>query len=138
MSTHERQLRLVQVACIGTLLTSIRISLRVQGTTHGSSLIQWIVIVLALSCALQGFALQRQIVKDRPRPPQRRLRLSTPFARWRAGNLVRLASATAVGLWALVLSENGGRAFPVDALFVVGTILLLIWRPGASPAPTQT
>src|SRR5258708_27827538 len=98
MSTHERQLRLVQVPCIGTLLTSIRISLRVQGTTHGSSLIQWIVIVLALSCAVQGFTLQRQIVKDRPRPPQRRLRRSTPFSRWSAGNLVRLPAAAALGL----------------------------------------
>ena len=57
----ERQLRFVQIACVLVVVMSIRISLMVQGTTHGSSLIQWTVIVLAFSCALQGFTLQRRI-----------------------------------------------------------------------------
>jgi hypothetical protein len=50
---------------------------------------------------------------------------------------VRLASATSVGLWALILSENGGRAFAVNALFAVGMLLLLIWMPGATPDSTR-
>ena len=133
----ERQLRILQIACIVVLLTAITVSLMVQGTTHGSALIQGIVSVLALSSAVQGFTAQRQIVKG-PSPSQPRSRLSTPFSRWRAGNLVRLASATAVGLWALILSENGGPALLVNALFVVGMLLLLIWRPGASPDSTGT
>jgi hypothetical protein len=74
----ERQLRIVQIACILVVVMSIRISLMVQGTTHGSSLIQWIVIVLAFSCAVQGFTLQRRIITvqvhlDGDRDYQRRL-----------------------------------------------------------------
>ncbi len=132
-----RQLRILQIACFAVLLTTIMVSLMVQGTTHGSALIQGIVIVLALSSAVQGFTVQRQIVKG-PSPSRPRSRLSTPFSRWRAGNLVRLASATAVGLWALILSENGGRALVVNALFAVGMLLLLIWMPGATPDSTGT
>jgi hypothetical protein len=51
---------------------------------------------------------------------------------------VRLASATAVGLWALILSESGGSALLVNALFAFGIRLLLIWTPGASPDSTGT
>ena len=127
----ERQLRFVQIACVLVVVMSIRISLMVQGTTHGSSLIQWTVIVLAFSCALQGFTLQRRIING-PSLSRRQSRL-TPLARWRAGNIVRLTSATAVGLWALVLSENGGHVLLVNALFAIGVLLLLIWRPGTSP-----
>lgn len=36
-------------------------------------------------------------------------------------------------LWALVLSENGGHVLLVNALFAIGVLLLLIWRPGTSP-----
>jgi len=51
---------------------------------------------------------------------------------------VRLASATAVGLWALILSESGGSALLVNALFAFGMLLLLIWMPGGSPDSTGT
>jgi|SRR5579862_9425315 len=133
----ERQLRAVQITCILFVLASFRVSLMVQGRTHGSTLIQGIVISLALSCAVQGFTFQRRIVKG-PGPSRRPSRLSTPFTRWRAGNLVRLGFATAVAEWALVLSENGGRALPVNALFLIGALLLLSWSPGVRPDAKET
>lgn len=136
MSKPENQLRLVQAACVVVVLTSIRVSLRIQKTPHGISTVQWLVIALAIGSAVSGFTLQRQIVKG-PVRPQRRSKTLTPFTRWKAGNLVRLACATSVGLWALVLNEYGGPAWLVNSFFAIGLLLLLIWRPGASPAATQ-
>lgn len=129
MHKPERQLRLVQLGCIIVTLASFRLALRVQGTTHGSPIVRWIFVALALLCIVQGFTMQRRIV--RPRNPSR-LR-STPFSRWRAGNIARLMFATAVGLYGLVLSEFGGPAWQVNALCAIALILLLIWKPGISP-----
>jgi hypothetical protein len=131
MNTPERQLRMVQVGCILVLLASIRLGLKVQGTTHGSKAVQWVFIVLALLCALQGFTLQRRIVS--PRPTRKLPPRSTPFTRWKAGNVARLAFATSVGLYGLCLSEFGGVAWQVDVLFGLGMVLLLLWKPGTSP-----
>src|SRR6266852_2970338 len=103
MSKPERQLRLVQVGCI--LLVAFCIFVRHIGSheSHGAiSLGQWLVIVAAIWSAVGGFTLQRRITSA-PTRSQRRSGRSTPFTRWRAGNIVRLWSATAVGLWALVL-----------------------------------
>ncbi|MBI3476877.1 MAG: hypothetical protein HY010_14180 [Acidobacteria bacterium] len=42
---------------------------------------------------------------------------------------MRLASATSVGMWGLVLYYFNGPLWVVDAAFAVGLILLLTWRP---------
>jgi len=135
MNTPERQLRIMQVVCVLFLLASIRLGLKVQGTTHGSKAVQWVFIVLALVCALQEFTLQRRIVS--PRLTRKRPARSTPFTRWKRGNVARLAFATSVGLYGLCLSEFGGAAWQVDGLFGLGMILLLVWKPGAKPNPAD-
>lgn len=86
---------------------------------------------MALACAVQGFTLQRRIM--RPKNPSRQR--STPFKRWKAGNIARLAFATAVGLYGLLLSEFGGPLWQVDSLFVIALVLLLTWKPGKIPKP---
>ncbi|SRR5438132_298240 len=137
MGTPERQLRLVQVACV--LLVAACIFVRHLGrheTHHAIALSQLLVIVAAIWSAVSGFTGQRRIASA-PTRSQRLSRGSMPFSRWRAGHLMRLWSATAVGTWALVLHEIGGPSWLVDTLFGIGLLLLLIWRPGASPAPTE-
>lgn len=136
MTTPERQLRFLQAGCLLVLLASTRLAWRVQGTTHGSPVVRWIVLVLAVACAVQGFTLQQRIV-TRPNRTHRGSGSSTPFSRWRAGNIVRLAFATAVGLYGLVLSEFGGPLWQVDSLFVIGLVLLLIWKPGRIPRSAE-
>jgi len=129
MRTPERHLRFLQAGCLLVLIASTRLAWRVPRTTHGSPAVRWIVLALALTCSVQGFTLQRRIVSR----PQRGSGASTPFTRWRAGNIVRLAFATAVGLYGLVLSEFGGPLWQVNSLFIIGLVLLLIWRPGIIP-----
>jgi FtsH-binding integral membrane protein len=136
VSKPEIQLRLVQAACVVMVLASIGVSLGVQRTPHGIMSVHWLMIVLAIWSAVSGFTLQRRIVNG-PDRSQRRPKKSTPFTRWRAGNLARLSSAMSVGLWGLVLCEFGGPAWLVNTFFAIGLLLLLIWRPGASPAATQ-
>src|SRR6266478_1382350 len=137
MSKPERQLRLVQVGCI--LLVAFCIFVRHIGSHESHDAIsfgQWLVIVSAIWSAVGGFTLQRRITSARTRS-QRRSTRSTPFSRWRAGHLVRLQTATAVGLWALVLYMIGGSSWLVNTFFAIAMLLLLIWSPGASPASTQ-
>jgi len=136
MKTPERQLRVAQIGCILVLLASIRLAIKVQGKTQGSKVVQWVLIVLALVCAVQGFAVQQRIVNPK-RMPKRGAR-STPFSRWRAGNVVRLMFATAVGLYGLCLSEFGGAVWQTSSIFALAMVLLLIWSPGASPASTDS
>jgi len=61
MHTPERRLQIVQMGCVLVLLASIRLGLKIQGTTHDSKAVQWVFIVLSLLCALQGFTLQRRM-----------------------------------------------------------------------------
>jgi len=136
MSTPERQLRLVQVACLLFVAVCIFVRHLVKRETQSAiTPTQWLVIVAAIWSAVSGFTGQRRIVSARTRS-QRASRRSTPFSRWRAGHLMRLWTATIVALWALVLHEIGGPSRLVDTFFAVGLLLLLVWRPGASPTPT--
>lgn len=138
MNAPSRQLRSVQIACILLLLACIGLS-RFQGhrTADGLTTRDWLVIGAAIWSAVSGFGIQHRIVNTRPRSPKLS-GTSTPFSRWRVGNLVRLACATAVGGWSLYLSEIGGPIWIVDAFFVVGLLLLLAWTPGTSPDQTPS
>jgi hypothetical protein len=97
----ERQLRIVQVGCALVLLECFRVARTIR-VTQTSTLVQWIVIALALWCASNGFLVQRLIVRG-SKGRRRRSATSTPFTRWRAGNFARLAFGTSVGLYGLIL-----------------------------------
>jgi hypothetical protein len=132
MLTTERHFRVVQVFCILVVLACVQIAVKVTKTSAEITLIQWVVIAMGLWAIVSGFTLQRQIVGHSDKPRKRSTR-STPFSRWRAGNLVRLASATSVALWGLILRENGGPAWLAYIFFAIAALLLLIWGPGTSP-----
>jgi hypothetical protein len=132
MLTTERHFRVVQVFCILVVLTCFRVALMVDKTSPEITAIQWILIGMGVWAILSGFILERQIVRHPNKAPRRSTR-STPFSRWRAGNLVRVASAASVACWGLILRENGGRSWIANIFFVVAGLLLLIWRPRARP-----
>jgi hypothetical protein len=137
MSKPERQLRLVQagyilflVLCISMLHLGVLGNLESAGRTMNVS--QYLAVVGAIWSAVVGFTFQRKMARTVTRP-QRPGTKSTPFTRWRAGHIIRFASATSVGIWGLVLYYFRGPLWVVDALLAVGLILLVTWRPGASP-----
>ena|SRR5438128_1660128 len=136
MTKAERPLRFVQLACILFLVFCILLVyfgvLRNGEPSPAISLTQGVVILLALWSAVSGFTYQRRLLSGRA---QRTSTKSTPFTRWRAGHIFRLWSAMAVALWGLLLNAIHGPLWIVGVLLAVGLILLLIWRPGVSPAP---
>jgi len=50
---------------------------------------------------------------------------------------MRLATTASVGLQALVLHLFNGSAILIYLLFASSLLLLLIWRPGTIPSPTE-
>ena len=137
MAAPQVQLRLVQAVCVALVVGCILISrLEEHKNPNAITPTQWLVVFAAIWSAISGFRLQRKVVRVRNRP-QSVARKSTPFSRWKAGNLLRLAAATAVGLWGLVLYQIGGPMWLVDTLFTGGMALLLTWMPGTSPDPNQ-
>jgi hypothetical protein len=131
MSSPERQqLRLVQIGLIVFIVVCFFVS-RIGSveTRDAISPLQWLVVVAALWSAISGFTVQRRIDRVGSRSPRR----STPLGRWRTGHLVRLWTATAVGLWGLFLHYLGSPNWLVDVFFGFAMLLLLIWRPGATP-----
>lgn len=133
MSTTVR-LRLLQIACILLVLVCIWI-IRVRHNRWDGTITprHWLVIGCTVWTAISGFTLQRRIVNRTPRTS----RTSTPFTRWRAGHLLRLWTAMAVGMWALILSDFAGPPWLVRVFFVVSLLLLVAWMPGSVPANTQ-
>jgi hypothetical protein len=100
-------------------------------TKPSSTLVQSIIIVAATWSAISGFTMQRKLLRKGHSAKGTR---STPIPRWRASHLIRLWSAVSVAAWGLVLRELGGSPLLADVLFGVGTILLLVWKPGAPPS----
>jgi len=138
MSKPERQLRFYQIACILLVVGCIFVSRLAHYETQGSITFgQWLILLAAIWSAISGFTVQRRIVRIRNQSLQS-ARRSTPLSRWRVGNVIRIASAASVGLWALVLKNSGGPALLVNSLFGIGLVLLLIWRPGTIPDSTQS
>jgi hypothetical protein len=108
MSAGARQLRVMQIACILLVLACVGVSHLGQHVWLGTlTAPHWFVIVAAIWSAISGFTFQRRIV-NRPARSRRPSSTSTPFTRWRAGHIGRLSSATAVGMWALLLSQFAG------------------------------
>lgn len=133
--TWTVRLRLVQIAGILLLLECIRFSRSMGHEWNGTiTAAHWLCILLAASAGISGFTVQRALVKERPRKSSS---TSTPFTRWRTGNLVRLVMAYTVGLYGFCLSVFGGPPLAVRALFALGLILLLVWTPGSIPDQTN-
>ena|SRR5580693_3178024 len=102
MGKPERQLRLFQggsilflVVCIFLLYFGVLGSLEPDG--RRMNFIQFLVIVGAIWSAVVGFTFQRRMTRSTTRL-QRPTAKSTPFTRWRAGHVMRLGSATSVGM----------------------------------------
>jgi len=136
MKTAAQRLRILQIACILMFLVCVGAS-RLGGHEWRGRFtpVHWIVVVGAIGSAVSGFTLQRKMANP-PTQSRRPSATSTPFIRWRAGNIWRIWTATTVGGWALCLSDLAGPPWLVNILFVVGLLLLLVWRPGAAPAET--
>jgi hypothetical protein len=136
MAKAERQLRFLQLACILFLALCIILIyfgvLRNGESSRTISLTQGVVVLLALWSGVSGFTYQRKLLSGRA---QRASTKSTPFTRWRTAHIFRLWSAMAVGVWGLLLNAIHGPLWIVGVLLGLGIILLLIWRPGVSPAP---
>ena len=137
MNKPERQLRLLQLACIVFLvLIIVLVHFGVFGDREPNrvmNLTQGLVVGAAVWSAVSGFTGQRRLASIKPRS-QEPAKKSTPFTRWRAGHLLRLWSAMAVGIWGLVLRQISGPSWVVVALFLVSLTLLLAWNPGSTPA----
>jgi hypothetical protein len=134
--TPERQLRVFQIVCIVFVAacTAITHSILLQ-SQHAPAWELCLLVVLALWSATSGFRVQRMLTRvgNRPIPAGSR---STPVSRWKAGHAIRLATATSVGLWAMVLQVLGGSAFLVYLLIGIALALLLYWNPGPTPDST--
>ena len=124
------RLRLVQLGCIVLVLLSMGlIYYRRNPEEVRLTARHWIVMVAAIWSATSGFTIQRRIVHRQPS----RFGKSTPFTRWRAGHIFRLWTASSLGGWAVVLSDDGGPHLVVNAFFAIGLLLLLFWSPGIVP-----
>lgn len=129
MLTNERHFRILQLCCIVTVLVFFRFGRAVADTATEPTLMRWVVIGMGVWASTAGFILERKIVRSGARSSNR----STPLSRWRAGNLLRVASASSVAAWGLILRVIGGPALIANIFFAVAGILLVIWRPSARP-----
>ncbi len=132
--TQGRKIRIYQLICIAYALFCFFIvfDLSVPSNPGPMSPIQWIAIFGALFCAVDGFYMQKRILRG-PRNPST-VSKSTPGGRWILGNVVRLAFATGVCCWALVLHFSGGPEWLAGSLIGLGLVLLAALRPGSCPA----
>lgn len=127
------RLRLGQITGILLLLECMRLSRSMGHEWNGTlSAAHWFFIVAGVWAGILGFTVQRRIVNR----PRRSSSTSTPFTRWRAGNIVRIVMAYTVGLYGFCLSVFGGPPLAVRALFALGLLLLLVWTP--APVPDQS
>ena len=133
MITNERWLRIIQVAMILFLVFCYWVkSLIAPESKHLAIVFTCLILLGAFETARVGFKIQQLFnrVKDNPRLNAKG---STPFSRWMAGNILRLATSFSVSMWGFSLHILGGPYILVDALFVASLLLLLIWKPCASP-----
>ncbi len=128
------QIRIIQFVLIASALSLIPlIRMQSQPTHSVSATLQLIIVLVAASSAESGFIVQRSLLRARGRS-----NASTPLTRWRAGQIIRLATAFSVILYALVLRILGGSSKLVGLLYVSGLVLLLILRPVALPTETES
>lgn len=133
--SSARKLRIFQLVCLVYMVPVLWVLHRLNhAAPRPLSVVQVMMVFLAIYCAWSGFSFQRRIGKRGRKPGGR----STPFKAWLVGHMMRLANAVAVCLCALVLRMFGGPAWLAYCIFGLGVILLLIWRPGANPARAES
>ena len=103
-------------------------SLGKHKTNDAVTLPQLLIILAAIWCAAAALMRLRKIIK---KPSD------SSLGRWRAGHLLCLSGALAVGLWGLLLREIGGRSEIADLLFTTSVLLLFMWRPGIVPGTVK-
>jgi hypothetical protein len=137
MGKPELQLRLLQGGCLLFLVIWIFLlhfgalgSLEPAG--RELKLTQLLMLVGAIWSAVVGFTFQRKLTRIETRS-RRSGTKSTPFTRWKAGHVMRLATATSVGTWGMALYYFHGPLWVVDTVLVVALILLAAWKPGTNP-----
>jgi len=131
------RLRFFQVACILMVLVCVGASRLGKREWRGKlTPVHYVMIAGAIGSAVSGFTFQRGIA-NRPTQSEKASAASTPFTRWRAGNIWRIWSATTVGGWALGLSDLAGPPWLVDVLFAVALLLLFAWIPETAPTETH-
>ena len=137
MGKPEFQLRLLQGGCLLFLVAWILLlhfgalgSLEPAG--RELKLTQLLMLVGAMWSAVVGFTFQRKLTRIAARS-RRSGTKSTPFTRWKAGHVMRLATATSVGTWGMALYYFHGPLWVVDTVLAVALILLAAWKPSTSP-----
>lgn len=125
-----RVLRIIQI-CMIVYVLILFCFLHIFPVASGQSAmtpVKWIITFLALYCAFAGFSLQKRFLRmpANSRPDSK----STPISRWKVGNILRLAFATSVSLYGLLLHFLGGPDSLAFALNGLGLVLLLWWKPG--------
>ena len=98
---------------------------------------QCLIALAAFECAYAGFRVQRMMLRAKGQSLTSKLK-STELGRWRAGNVIRLATASAVGQWGILLHFLGGSIILVRLLFLSSLFLLLIWKSGTAPVEIKS
>ena len=137
MDKPEFQLRLLQGGCLLFLVAWILLlHFGALGSREAAGrelkLTQLLMLVGAIWSAVVGFTFQRKLTRIATLS-RRSGNKSTPFTRWKAGHIVRLATATSVGTWGMALYYFRGPLWVVDTVSAIALILLAAWKPGSSP-----
>lgn len=137
MEKPELQLRLLQGGCLLFVVAWILLlhfgalgSLEPGG--RELKLTQLLMLVGAIWSAAVGFTFQRKLTRIATQS-RRSGNKSTPSTRRKAGHIVRLATATSVGTWGILLYYFRGPLWVVDTVSAIALILLVVWKPGGSP-----
>ena len=132
------QLRIMQIAMMVSVLLIFFFSRTLQPPAHSvNASMQWSIVLCAIAPALSGFIVQRTMLRAPSQSPPA-TRNSTLLARWRAGHILRFATAESVALFGLVLHTLGSSSVLVNVLFVSGILLPLLWQPGAVPTEAES
>jgi hypothetical protein len=135
MSKAIAQLRKIQAACIVAVVACGALAyFGTNRTRHAGFAVELCISIAAVWAAAGGFTVQRKLAST-SRPTTAK---STPFTRWRAGNIIRLWTAASVGIWALVLAEFGPLPVLSGVFFAAALLLLVFWTPGIAPAGPPT
>lgn len=136
MNPVSFQLRVMQFAFIASVVMFFFVGQTlIPATPSINATFQWVIVFIAIGSASMGFVLQRIFLRAANKHASTAQGASA-LRVWRAGHILRFATAESVALFGLVLQSVGASANIVYALFGGSALLLLLWQPGAVPAET--